>query len=159
MRIPIAIAMSASLALAAAGEQAQKAPPARAGVSRTVTSTLVDGKPIEVYTLTNAAGVQVKAMSYGGIITSWRVPDRQGRFADIVLGYDDPASYIKNNSPYFGALVGRYANRIAKARFTLDGHTYALAVNNGPNHLHGGCLRASTRCCGRERWRTGRRPR
>ncbi len=138
MRIPIAIAMSASLALAAAGEQAQKAPPARAGVSRTVTSTLVDGKPIEVYTLTNAAGVQVKAMSYGGIITSWRVPDRQGRFADIVLGYDDPTSYIKNNSPYFGAIIGRYGNRIAKARFTLDGRVYPLAANDGANHLHGG---------------------
>ena len=138
MRIPIALAISASLALAASGEQAQKAPPTRAGVSRTVTSTLVDGKPIEVYTLTNAAGVQVKAMSYGGIITSWRVPDRQGRFADIVLGYDDPASYLKNNSPYFGAIIGRYGNRIGKARFTLDGRAYPLAANDGANHLHGG---------------------
>ena len=98
----------------------------------------MDGKPIEVYTLTNAAGVQVKAMSYGGIITSWRVPDRQGRFADIVLGYDDPASYLKNNSPYFGAIIGRYGNRIGKARFTLDGHAYPLAANDGANHLHGG---------------------
>ena len=138
MRIPIALAISASLVLAASGEQAQKAPPTRAGVSRTVTSTLVDGKPIEVYTLTNAAGVQVKAMSYGGIITSWRVPDRQGRFADIVLGYDDPAAYLKNNSPYFGAIIGRYGNRIGKARFTLDGHAYPLAANDGANHLHGG---------------------
>ena len=110
----------------------------RAGVTRTETSTLVDGKPVEVFTLTNAAGVEVKAMTYGGIITSWRVPDRRGQLADIVLGYDDPAAYVKDNSPYFGAIVGRYGNRIGKARFTLDGRTYPLAANNGVNHLHGG---------------------
>jgi aldose 1-epimerase len=138
MRTLIVTAIGASLALAVTAEQPQKAPASRAGVSRAVSSTLVDGKPIEVYTLTNAAGVQVTAMSYGGIITSWRVPDRQGRLADIVLGYDDPAAYIKNNASYFGAIVGRYGNRIGKARFSLDGKTYALAANDGANHLHGG---------------------
>ena len=80
----------------------------------------------------------MKAITYGGIITSWRVPDRTGQIADIVLGYDDAAAYIENNSPYFGAIVGRYGNRIAKAQFGLDGQTYALAANNGVNHLHGG---------------------
>ena len=134
MRILIAVAVGASLAAAALPQ----APAGRAGVTRAETSTLVGGKPIEVFTLTNAAGVEVKAMTFGGIITSWRVPDRRGQLADIVLGYDDPAQYVKDNSPYFGAIVGRYGNRIAKARFTLDGRTYPLAANNGANHLHGG---------------------
>ena len=134
MRILIAVAVGASLAAAALPQ----APAGRAGVTRTETSTLVGGKPVEVFTLTNAAGAEVKAMTFGGIITSWRVPDRRGQLADIVLGYDDPAQYVKDNSPYFGAIVGRYGNRIAKARFTLDGRTYPLAANNGVNHLHGG---------------------
>jgi aldose 1-epimerase len=135
MRFLIATAVAASLALAS---QAPKMTPRRAHVERRTTATLVDGKPIEVFTLTNANGVQVTAMTYGAIIMSWRVPDRAGQLADIVLGYDDPAAYVKNNSPYFGAVVGRYGNRIANARFVLDGRTYNLAANNGPNHLHGG---------------------
>jgi aldose 1-epimerase len=115
-----------------------KRPAAKANVTRTATAAQVDGKPVELFTLTNAAGVEVKAINYGGIITSWRTPDRDGQLADIVLGFDDPAAYIKGNSPYFGAVVGRYGNRIAKAQFTLDGHTYKLAANDGANHLHGG---------------------
>ena len=107
-------------------------------MTRAASSTLVNGKAIEIFTLTNAAGVEVKAMTYGGIITSWRVPDRTGQIADIVLGYDDPAAYVANNSPFFGAIVGRYGNRIAKAQFMLDGHAYPLAANDGVNHLHGG---------------------
>jgi aldose 1-epimerase len=134
MRILIAVAVGASLAAATVPQ----APPSRAGVTRTQTSTLVGGKAVEVFTLTNAAGAEVRAITLGGIITSWRVPDRRGQLADIVLGYDDPAGYVKDNSPYFGAIVGRYGNRIAKARFTLDGRTYPLAANNGVNHLHGG---------------------
>ena len=135
MRILIATAVGASLAFTALP---QPAPAGRAGVTRTATATLVNGQAVEVFTLTNAAGVEVKAITYGGIITSWRVPDRNGQVGDIVLGYDDAAGYIANNSPYFGAIVGRYGNRIAKAQFTLDGHVYALAANNGVNHLHGG---------------------
>jgi aldose 1-epimerase len=96
-----------------------------------------DGQPVEIYTLTNANGVELKATTYGGIITSLKVPDRGGRFADVVLGYDTLDGYLKD-SPYFGAIVGRYGNRIAKGQFTLDGKTYKLATNNGPNHLHGG---------------------
>ena len=99
---------------------------------------MVDGKPIELITLTNAAGVEVTAISYGAIITSWKVPDRAGQIADIVLGFDDPAAYVKGNSSYFGAIVGRYGNRIGSAQFVLDGRTYKLAANNGVNHLHGG---------------------
>jgi aldose 1-epimerase len=96
-----------------------------------------DGQPVELFTLTNAHGIEVRLTNYGGIITSLKTPDRSGRFDDIVLGYDSLSGYLRN-SPYFGAIVGRYGNRIAKGRFTLDGTTYRLAVNNGPNSLHGG---------------------
>jgi aldose 1-epimerase len=96
-----------------------------------------DGQPVELFTLTNAHGIEVRLTNYGGIITSLKTPDRSGRFDDIVLGYDSLSGYLRN-SPYFGAIVGRYGNRIARGRFTLDGTTYRLAVNNGPNSLHGG---------------------
>jgi aldose 1-epimerase len=96
-----------------------------------------DGQPVELFTLTNAHGIQVQLTNYGGIITSLKTPDRSGRFDDIVLGYDSLSGYL-HSSPYFGAIVGRYGNRIAKGRFTLDAVTYRLAVNNGPNSLHGG---------------------
>jgi galactose mutarotase-like enzyme len=89
------------------------------------------------FTLTNAHGIEVQVMTYGGIITSIRTPDRSGHFDDIVLGFDSVAGYVKD-SPYFGAIVGRYANRIANGQFALDGTTYHLARNNGPNSLHGG---------------------
>jgi aldose 1-epimerase len=97
----------------------------------------VDGEEVEVFTLTNSHGIQVKLTNYGGIITALRTPDRSGHFDDIVLGYDSLAGYIRN-SPYFGAIVGRYGNRIARGQFSLDGVTYHLAINNGPNSLHGG---------------------
>jgi aldose 1-epimerase len=98
---------------------------------------LPDGRAVELFTLTNAHGVEVRAMTYGGIITVIRTPDRTGRLDDIVLGFDGLPGYLKD-SPYFGAIVGRYANRIANGQFTLDGTTYRLAKNNGPNSLHGG---------------------
>jgi aldose 1-epimerase len=91
----------------------------------------------EIYLLRNSAGMQARITNYGGIVMSLQVPDRQGTFADVVLGYDTVAEYVKA-SPYFGCLIGRYGNRIAKARFSLDGRTYPLAANNGPNSLHGG---------------------
>ncbi|MDX1428860.1 MAG: aldose epimerase family protein [Rhodothermales bacterium] len=96
-----------------------------------------DGEVVDLYVLTNANGVEVRAITYGGIITSLRVPDGEGMFDDIVLGYDSLDGYVDAH-PYFGAIVGRYANRIAGATFTLDGRAYALAANNGPNALHGG---------------------
>jgi aldose 1-epimerase len=95
------------------------------------------GEPVDLFTLRNAKGTEVTIMTYGGIVTSLKVPDRQGNFGDGVLGYDNLDSYITNN-PFFGCLVGRYGNRIAKGRFTLEGKVYNLAVNNPPNHLHGG---------------------
>jgi len=96
-----------------------------------------DGRPVTLYTLTNSHGVEVRAMTYGGIILSIRVPDRKGELADIVLGHESLDGYIPN-PPYLGAIVGRYANRIAGGTFTLDGKTYTLPKNNGPNTLHGG---------------------
>lgn len=99
---------------------------------------LIPGCSNDVITFKNSNGVEVHAIPYGGIITSIRVPDRAGRFDDIVLGQDTADAYMKNNSPFMGAIVGRYGNRIAKGMFTLDGQTYTLAKNNGPNHLHGG---------------------
>jgi len=96
-----------------------------------------DGKAVELYTLTNTHGIQVRVMTYGGIIVSIQTPDKKGRFADITLGFDTLAGYLAKNF-YFGALVGRYGNRIGNAKFTLDGKEYTLAKNNGPNTLHGG---------------------
>jgi aldose 1-epimerase len=96
-----------------------------------------DGTPVEIYTLRNAQGMTARIMTYGGIVQSLMVPDKSGSFGDVVLGYDTLDGYL-TNSPYFGALIGRYGNRIAKGHFTLDGHTYTLATNNGPNSLHGG---------------------
>ncbi len=96
------------------------------------------GQQVRLYTLTNAHGLKAKIMTYGAIVVSLEVPDKSGKMGDIVLGYDNLDSYVKN-SPYFGAIVGRYGNRIGKGRFTLDGVTYdKLAINNGENHLHGG---------------------
>lgn len=97
----------------------------------------VDNKAVYLFTLHNINGLTVKITNYGGIITSIKMPDKNGKSGDIVLGYDSLSSYIAN-SPYFGAIVGRYGNRIAKGHFTLDGKTYKLAVNNGNNSLHGG---------------------
>jgi aldose 1-epimerase len=99
-----------------------------------------DGRPITLYTLTNSHGVEVRTMNYGGIILSMRVPDRKGQLADIVLGHDTLEGYIPN-PPYIGALIGRYGNRIANGTFTLDGKTYTLPKNDGPNTLHGGIKR------------------
>ena len=98
-----------------------------------------DGKPVDLYTLTNSNGLEVRAMTYGGIIVSMRVPDRKGKLADVVLGHDDFDGYLVN-PPYFGAIVGRYANRIANGTFTLDGVKYTLPKNDGQNTLHGGLI-------------------
>ncbi|MDN0194464.1 aldose epimerase family protein [Streptomyces sp. S.PNR 29] len=99
--------------------------------------TLPDGTPVHRWTL-ERAGVRVRILSYGGIVQSAEVPDRDGRTANVVLGFADLDGYLAHPEPYVGALVGRYANRIAGGRFPLDGRTYALAQNNGPNALHGG---------------------
>ncbi len=99
--------------------------------------TLPDGREVERFTLTNANGLQMKVITYGGIITSLTTPDRDGNQGDIILGFDTLEGYLQE-VPYFGALIGRYGNRIANGKFTLDGKEYSLAKNDGPNHLHGG---------------------
>lgn len=98
---------------------------------------LPTGERVDVITIGNRNGIVVRVATYGGIIVALHAPDRDGRLDDIVLGHDDVTGYV-TDSPYFGAIVGRYGNRIAGGRFMLDGEAYALAVNNGPNHLHGG---------------------
>lgn len=100
--------------------------------------TTHNGKAVALYTLKNKNGLVAQITNYGAIIVSLCVPDRKGSFADIVQGYDTIAEYINGNGPYMGAIVGRCANRIGKGKFSLEGKDYSLAVNNGPNHLHGG---------------------
>ena len=106
------------------------------GKSRTLIGS-VDGKSVYLYTLTNRNGLEARIANYGGIVVSLTAPDRQGNFTDIVLGYDSLASYLKA-TPYFGAIVGRYGNRIGGAKFSLNDTAYRLAANDGANHLHGG---------------------
>ena len=98
-----------------------------------------DGTGVDIYTLVNKNGCEVRITNYGGIIVSLKVPDKDGNLGDVMLGRDSVEDYIANNGPYLGALIGRYGNRIAKGQFELDGKTYTLANNdNGINHLHGG---------------------
>jgi aldose 1-epimerase len=106
-------------------------------IKRSVFGKMKDGQTIDLYTLTNRNGMRVSITNYGGRVVSVVVPDRNGKFDDVVLGFDDLQGYLGNN-PFFGAIVGRYANRIAHGRFTLDGVTYKLPINDGPNSLHGG---------------------
>lgn len=106
-------------------------------VSRAPFGKTPDGQAVEVFTLKNTGGIEVRAITYGGIITSIRTPDRDGAMADIVLGFDSLDGYLGDH-PYFGAIVGRYANRIGNGRFAIDKLEYTLATNNGPHHLHGG---------------------
>ncbi|MFT3746538.1 MAG: aldose epimerase family protein [Pyrinomonadaceae bacterium] len=96
-----------------------------------------DGKAVEIYTLTNTRGSEARIMTYGGTVVSLKVPDKSGKLGDVVLGYDSVADYEKHTS-FFGALIGRYGNRIAKGKFSIGGKEYTLATNNGENHLHGG---------------------
>ena len=116
-----------------------------AGVSRSPSEnisckpfgTTTEGTPIEIYTLRNSRGAEARISTYGGLVISLKVPDRNGKLGDVTLGYDKLADYLKA-TPYFGALVGRYGNRIARGKFSLNGQTYTLATNNYPNALHGG---------------------
>jgi aldose 1-epimerase len=96
-----------------------------------------DGREVFVYTLKNRAGMEARITNYGGIVLSLLVPGRSGNLDDVVLGYESLGEYLKE-TPYFGALIGRYGNRIGKGKFTLNSVEYSLATNDGPNHLHGG---------------------
>jgi aldose 1-epimerase len=99
--------------------------------------TTVEGIDVDKYILSNQQGMEISIINYGGIITSWSAKDKNGIYEDIVLGYNELSEYEKE-SPYFGAIIGRYGNRIAKGKFSIEGKEYTLAVNNGENHLHGG---------------------
>ncbi len=112
-------------------------PAGAATASRAPFGKLADGTPVEAVTLTNSKGMTVRIMTQGATIQELIVPDRNGNKDDVALGYDTAAEYLAKPQ-YFGASIGRYANRIAKGKFTLDGKTYTLATNDGPNHLHGG---------------------
>jgi aldose 1-epimerase len=126
---------------ASVSERAPVGEPAEGGTAMDVRSQAFgrtqDGTEVEIYALTNDRGLRARVMTYGATLVSLEVPDRAGKMGDIVLGYDALEGYLKS-SPYFGSIVGRYGNRIAKGRFTLDGTTYRLAANDGENHLHGG---------------------
>jgi len=100
--------------------------------------TTNEKKPVELYTLSNKNGVEAGIITYGGIVVSLKLPDRKGTVREVTLGYDSLDGYLKNNSPYFGALIGRYANRIGNGRFSLGGREYRLATNSNGSHLHGG---------------------
>lgn len=99
--------------------------------------TTVEGIDVDKYILSNQQGMEISIINYGGIITSWTAKDKNGVYEDIVLGFNELSEYEKE-SPYFGAIIGRYGNRIAKGKFSIEGKEYTLAVNNGENHLHGG---------------------
>jgi aldose 1-epimerase len=111
--------------------------PSGTQISKAYFGKALDGKRVDIYTLRNTNGVEARICNYGGILVSFKTPDRAGHMGDIVLGYDNLNEYL-TNSPYFGAMIGRYGNRIALGKFFLDDHQYTLAVNNEPNALHGG---------------------
>jgi aldose 1-epimerase len=119
--------------------------PREDGVQKSAFGKLDDGTEIDQYTLRNAKGAVAKIITYGATLTELWVPDRNGKSSDVVLGFDTLQGYLAASDPYFGATVGRYANRIAKGKFTLDGREYTLAINNGPNSLHGGKIGFSRR--------------
>jgi len=137
--LPLSYAILLGLSLCGWTVAQGTSPKQRHGVQKQPFGTH-DGRPINLYTLANSHGLEIRTMNYGGIILSMRVPDRKGQLADIVLGHDTLDGYIPN-PPYLGAIVGRYANRIANGTFTLDGKTYTLPKNDGPNTLHGGVKR------------------
>jgi aldose 1-epimerase len=124
-------------ALAASCGQAPAPPQEDKSVKATEFGKTPEGEVVRLYTLRNKNGVEAGILDYGGIIVSLKTPDRKGEFGDIVLGFDNLDGYLGRH-PYFGALIGRYGNRIANGRFTLNGEQYTLAQNNGPNALHGG---------------------
>ena len=125
--------------LAHAGDKPMPNESSKATTKKSAFGKLPDGRSVDLYTLTNANGLVAKITNFGAILTELHVPDRSGHNGDVVLGFDNLDAYVKGH-PFFGSTVGRYANRIAKGKFTLDGKQYTLVVNNGPNHLHGGTV-------------------
>jgi len=127
-----------TLAVAWAGAESVKTQSKTHSVLKTQPfGKLADGQEISLYTLSNKKGMEVSIITYGGAVQALKVPDKKGTVADVVLGYDDLEGYV-NDKAYFGALIGRYGNRIARGKFVLDGITYNVPINDGPNSLHGG---------------------
>jgi aldose 1-epimerase len=129
--------LGAGAGVGAVDNPAKGADRVQAAIDKQAFGKTPDGKAVDLYVLTNASGMKAKVMTYGAILTELDVPDRDGKLGDVVLGFDDLKGYLAGH-PYFGAVVGRVANRVAGGKFTLDGKEYKLAVNNGPNALHGG---------------------
>ncbi|HEU4578940.1 MAG TPA: hypothetical protein VFS67_11835, partial [Polyangiaceae bacterium] len=139
-----AVALSCVLAASACSPKASGPPRSATPTPPAARAELVSepfgelaGQPVQRYTLRNAHGIELRVISYGATLTELRVPDRAGQLADVVLGFDSLQDYVEH-SPYFGATIGRVANRIAGASFELAGKRYPLTANDGPNHLHGG---------------------
>lgn len=132
---------AACLILASCGGESKPAPETKSEAKPLLTQTdfgkMPDGTAVTLYTLTNKNGVAISVMTYGATVQSIKAPDAKGQIADVVLGFDNLAGYL-GTEPYFGAVVGRYGNRIAKGHFKLDGQDYHMAINNPPNSLHGG---------------------
>jgi len=154
----LAIIVAVSL-ISCGGSRQNKAKP-QSGIVKEAFGQL-DGQPVDLYCLTNNNGMMVKITTFGGIITELHVPDKDGQMGDVALGFDKLDGYLSpeytNGCPYFGAIIGRYGNRIANGKFTLDGVEYTLATNNGKNHLHGGIVGFNSvvweaqpieKCCG-----------
>lgn len=135
--VSLGIAFAGILLTLGARSQAPREKTGEATVEKSNFGTLEDGTVIEAFTLRNVRGAMVKVITYGGTLTELWVPDKNGKLGDVVFGFDGLKGYLGSH-PYFGSTVGRYANRIAKGKFTLDGKEYTLAINNGPNSLHGG---------------------
>ena len=139
---PVAVAVAACVILSSCGGSGGKntpepKPEVKPQLIKSEFGKTADGVPVDLYTLTNKNGLEVGVMTYGATVTRIKTPDRKGHFDDVVLGFDSLDGYLGKH-PYFGAVVGRYGNRIAKGHFRLDGKDYKLAINNGPNSLHGG---------------------
>ncbi|MEG3079571.1 aldose epimerase family protein [Halomonas sp. 5021] len=136
------IAMLLLGATQAQGEETTAGNGAERSIDKSVFGQLPDGRQVDVYRFTNANGIELQVTNYGGIILSLKTPDVDGEFDDIALGFDSLEAYLSDEyrqaNPYFGAIIGRYGNRIAGGQFSLDGETYSLATNDGNNHLHGG---------------------
>jgi aldose 1-epimerase len=133
------LAFFAALSLLAAcnSNKTEDASAVKAGISEKSFGT-IDNEAITQYTITNANGMQVSIINYGGTVTNLITPDKDKKMGDVVLGFDSLSGYLQKGNPYFGCLVGRYGNRIAKGKFTIDGQTYQLPLNNNGNTLHGG---------------------
>lgn len=140
--VSVGIAMLLLGATQAQGEENAAGDGAERRIDKSVFGQLPDGRQVDVYRFTNANGIELQVTNYGGIILSLKTPDVDGEFDDIALGFDSLEAYLSDEyrqaNPYFGAIIGRYGNRIAGGQFSLDGETYSLATNDGNNHLHGG---------------------